>query len=598
MGTKKITIIGLFALTTLVGLFLLVQLPKTEERAVDYSQVWQALSAQEIAKVEFLRNGWLKVEKKDGSVFRSIAPAGDDGLLQALREDAITVSSEPRTSGPGMQILTTFLPIAVIVGFLFYFSKTVRSGQQQMGKAKAKKISKQQAGVDFSNVAGVDESKYELQEVVDFLRNPKKYTSLGAKIPRGVLLVGPPGTGKTLLARAVAGEAGVPFFSISGADFVDTFVGIGASRVRDLFAQAQKSTPCLIFIDEIDAVGRKRGAGHGGGHDEREQTLNQLLVEMDGIGGDAGVITIAATNRPDILDPALLRPGRFDRQVTVPVPDIKGREKILEVHTSKIPLSKDVSLNKVAKATPGFSGAQLANLVNEATLFTARENRKEVTFEDLEEARDKVLIGIERKSAVISEKSRRLTAIHESGHALASILGGSNDPLHKISIIPRGQALGVTVYLPEEDQQNYQREEILARICSLLGGRAAEEIVLGKISIGAGNDLNRVMSLARRMICEWGMSEKFGPVAFDEGKEVFLGRDLAQTRSYSDRTAYELDLEVQRLIQKCYEQTKELLQNNREKIDLLADALLESETLDASTVHALIDGHLKTKTVA
>jgi len=457
------------------------------------------------------------------------------------------------------------------------------------GKARAKMISNKTVKVTFSDVAGIEEVKEEVKEIVDFLTNPQKYIKLGAKIPKGILLVGSPGTGKTLLAKAIAGEAGVPFFSISGSDFVEMFVGVGASRVRDLFDQAKKNSPCIVFIDEIDAVGRQRGAGVGGGHDEREQTLNQLLVEMDGFESNEGIIVLAATNRPDVLDPALLRPGRFDRQIVVPLPDVKGRVEILKVHTKKILLDSDVDLEKIARGTPGFSGADLANLVNEAALIAARRNSDTVHMVDFESAKDKVLMGIERKSMVLSDEERRITAYHEAGHALVAKLTPSTDPIHKVSIIPRGRALGVTQQLPLDDRYTYSKDYLYGTLKVLLGGRVAEEIALKTMTTGAGNDLERATELARKMVTEWGMSDRMGPLTFGKREEhVFLGREIAKHRDYSDKTAEEIDEETKRIVTEAYSQTRELLSNNEPILDAIAKALLERETLEAPEIDEII----------
>jgi cell division protease FtsH len=457
------------------------------------------------------------------------------------------------------------------------------------GKSKARLISEKSVKITFADVAGIDEAKVEVQEIIDFLKDPNKFTKLGGKIPKGVLLVGSPGTGKTLLARAIAGEAGVPFFSISGSDFVEMFVGVGASRVRDLFEQAKKSAPCIIFIDEIDAVGRHRGAGLGGGHDEREQTLNQLLVEMDGFEGNEGIIIVAATNRPDVLDPALLRPGRFDRQVVVPQPDVKGRLEILKVHTRKIPLSENVELERIARGTPGFSGADLANLVNEAALLAARVSKTVVENNDFEAAKDKVLMGVERKSMIISEEEKRNTAYHEAGHALVAKLTPGTDPVHKVSIIPRGRALGITQQLPMDDKYTYSKDYLMKRLYVLLGGRAAEEIVLHQMTTGAGNDIERATELARKMVTSWGMSEKIGPVTFGKKEEhIFLGREIAQHNDYSEKTAVEIDEEVKRFVSEAYLIAKGLLENNINVLEAFAKKLLEKETLDGPEIDALI----------
>ncbi|PLX73617.1 MAG: cell division protein FtsH, partial [Desulfuromonas sp.] len=459
------------------------------------------------------------------------------------------------------------------------------------GKSRAKLLNDTMARITFNDVAGIDEAKDELEEIVAFLKDPKKFSRLGGRIPKGVLLVGPPGTGKTLLGRAIAGEAGVPFFSISGSDFVEMFVGVGASRVRDLFVQGKKNAPCIIFIDEIDAVGRHRGAGMGGGHDEREQTLNQLLVEMDGFESNEGVILIAATNRPDVLDPALLRPGRFDRQVVVPRPDVRGRTKILQVHARKTPLSEDVDLEVVAKGTPGFSGADLENLINEAALLAARADKKQVEMEDVDAAKDKVLMGAERRSLVITEEEKKVTAYHEAGHALVALFIPGADPVHKVSIIPRGRAMGVTMYLPEEEKYNETKDGLFTKICTLLGGRIAEEITFESITTGASNDLERATALARKMVCEWGMSEKLGPLTFGEKEgEVFLGRDFGHTKNYSEATAIEIDNEIRGIVQDCYNRTTKILKDNRDTLIAVSDALLERENLEGDELKKIVFG--------
>jgi cell division protease FtsH len=482
----------------------------------------------------------------------------------------------------------------LFIGVWVFFMRQMQGGGAKalsFGKARARLLTEKQNRVTFADVAGVDEAKGELQEIIEFLKDPQKFQKLGGRIPKGVLLMGPPGTGKTLLARAIAGEANVPFFSISGSDFVEMFVGVGASRVRDLFEQGKKHAPCIIFMDEIDAVGRHRGAGLGGGHDEREQTLNQLLVEMDGFESNEGVILIAATNRPDVLDPALLRPGRFDRQVVVARPDIRGREEILKVHVKKIPLAPDVDLAILARGTPGFSGADLANLVNEAALLAAREDKKFVERKDFESAKDKVLMGVERKSLILSEEERRATAYHEAGHALVAKLIPGTDPIHKVTIIPRGRALGITQQLPMDEKHNYHREYLLDNIAILMGGRVAEELVLGHMSTGAGNDLERATDLARKMVCEWGMSEKLGPLTFGKREEmIFLGKEIAQHQDYSEQTAQEIDQEVRRFIIEAYERAKELVKARIGALHALAASLLEREVLEGPEVDVIITG--------
>jgi cell division protease FtsH len=483
--------------------------------------------------------------------------------------------------------------IVFIVIWIFFMRQMQGGGAKALsfGKARARLLTEKQHRVTFADVAGVEEAKQELEEIIDFLKDPQKFQKLGGRIPKGVLLMGPPGTGKTLLARAIAGEANVPFFSISGSDFVEMFVGVGASRVRDLFEQGKKHAPCIIFMDEIDAVGRHRGAGLGGGHDEREQTLNQLLVEMDGFESNDGVILIAATNRPDVLDPALLRPGRFDRQVVVARPDVRGREEILKVHVKKIPLAPDVGLAVLARGTPGFSGADLANLVNEAALLAAREDKKFVEMKDFESAKDKVLMGVERKSLILSEEERRATAYHEGGHALVARLIPGTDPIHKVTIIPRGRALGITQQLPIDEKHNYHREYLLDNITILMGGRVAEELVLGHMSTGAGNDLERATDLARKMVCEWGMSEKLGPLTFGKKEEmIFLGKEIAKHQDYSEHTAQEIDQEVRRFVIEAYERAKELVKSRIGALHALAAALLEREVLEGSEIDVIITG--------
>ena len=533
-----------------------------------------------------------KIERK----FRVIIPKGsEETIANTLNEkDIIVKVNDDNQSSFIYMLLTSWFPIILFVGFWIFLMRQMQSGGNKalsFGKSRAKLSTNHQKKVTFKDVAGVEEAKEELQEIIEFLKEPQKFQKLGGRIPKGVLLMGPPGTGKTLLARAIAGEASVPFFSISGSDFVEMFVGVGASRVRDLFEQGKKNAPCIIFIDEIDAVGRHRGAGLGGGHDEREQTLNQLLVEMDGFESNEGVILIAATNRPDVLDPALLRPGRFDREVVVSLPDIKGREGIIKVHTRRIPLGADVSLSILARGTPGFSGAQLANLVNEAALNAARFNRKSVAMADFEEAKDKVLMGKERKSMIMSDAEKRNTAYHEAGHAVATYLLPDADPLHKVTIIPRGRALGVTMQLPEEDKYSYTKEYMEASLTILLAGRVAEELFLGSRTTGASDDLERVTDRARKMVCEWGMSEEIGPLTFGKKEEqIFLGREIAQHQDYSEDTAMQIDKEVKKVVLAAYTEARKLLDENRDGLILVAEALLEYETLDGAEIRAVIKG--------
>jgi len=531
-----------------------------------------------------------QIRKFHMTVFKEAAPE----LTKELRDKNVPISvKEAHSSGDWVLMLMNLAPLLVLVALFFFFMRQMQAGGNKalsFGKSRARLLSAQQKKATFKDVAGTDEAKEELQEIIEFLKDPQKFQKLGGRIPKGVLLVGPPGTGKTLLARAIAGEANVPFFSISGSDFVEMFVGVGASRVRDLFEQGKKNAPCIIFIDEIDAVGRHRGAGLGGGHDEREQTLNALLVEMDGFESNEGVILIAATNRPDVLDPALLRPGRFDRRVVVARPDVKGREEILRVHTRKVPLADDVDLSVIARGSPGFSGADLANLVNEAALWAARQNRKTVMMADFETSKDKVLMGVERKSMILSDEEKKNTAYHEAGHALVAAMTPGADPLHKVTIIPRGMALGVTMQLPIDDKHTYTREYLEAMLAVLMGGRTAEELFLGHLTTGAGNDIERATEVARNMVCEWGMSE-LGPLAFGKKEEaIFLGREIAQHRDYSEDTAIQIDREVKKIVGQAYDRAKSLLETNRETLERIAQTLLVREVLDASEVKLLIEG--------
>ena len=538
----------------------------------------------------------------DGGQFRTVKPPTlDTNLMPTLiQNDVNVVGLEPQRQSFLTQLFLSVLPILLILAIFIFFMRQMQGGGRggggpmTFGKSKAKLLGEDQIKTTFADVAGVEEAKEEVQELVEFLRDPAKFQRLGGKIPRGVLMVGSPGTGKTLLAKAIAGEAKVPFFSISGSDFVEMFVGVGASRVRDMFEQAKKHSPCIIFIDEIDAVGRSRGAGVGGGHDEREQTLNQLLVEMDGFDGNEGIIVIAATNRPDVLDPALLRPGRFDRQVTVPLPDIRGREQVLKVHMRQVPIADDVEPALIARGTPGFSGADLANLVNEAALFAARANKRMVSMEEFEKAKDKILMGAERRSMVMNEKEKLNTAFHEAGHAIVGRLVPEHDPVYKVSIIPRGRALGVTMYLPEEDKYSQSKRGLESSICSLFGGRIAEEMTLGfdGVTTGASNDIERATKLARAMVTKWGLSEKMGPLAYEEEEgEVFLGKQVGQRKHMSEQTAEEIDREVRAIIDDCYGRAKEILERNRDKLELMADALMQYETIDADQIEDIMSGH-------
>jgi cell division protease FtsH len=554
-----------------------------------------------IKKVTIKGEHW-SGEYNDGHKFRTVGPttvtaevlnkldhAGKDGKASVPYE-----LEEKEENSLWTLLLGSWLPMLALVFIFFLFMRQLQSGggkAMSFGKSKAKLLGEHQNKVTFADVAGVEEAKDEVEEIIAFLKDPKKFTKLGGRIPKGVLMMGPPGTGKTLLARAIAGEAGVPFFSISGSDFVEMFVGVGASRVRDLFEQGKKNAPCIIFIDEIDAVGRHRGAGLGGGHDEREQTLNQLLVEMDGFESNEGVILIAATNRPDVLDPALLRPGRFDRRIVVPRPDVKGREGILRVHAKRVPVSSEVDLGTIAKGTPGFSGADLESLVNEAALLAARKDKDKVDMRDFEEAKDKVLMGPERKSMVISEREKRNTAYHEAGHALVAKLLPGSDPVHKVTIIPRGPALGVTQQLPAEDRLSYSKEWAENRIAICLGGRIAEEIVFGQMTTGAGNDIEKATDLARKMVCEWGMSEKMGPITFGHKEEQpFLGRDMGHSQNYSEDTARAIDAEVKRIVMAGYETANRALRDNIEQLKKIAEALLEYETIDGEDIDVILSG--------
>ena len=535
-------------------------------------------------------HGHLKSSPKDA--FHTTLPTNYDDLLKALTAAKVNTTIKEPQSNVLIPLLINVGPFVLLIAVWFFMLRQMQSGGNKalsFGKSRARLLSMQQKKVTFKDVAGVDEAKEELKEIIEYLREPQKFQKLGGRIPKGVLLVGPPGTGKTLLARAVAGEANVPFFSISGSDFVEMFVGVGASRVRDLFEQGKKNAPCIIFIDEIDAVGRHRGAGLGGGHDEREQTLNQLLVEMDGFESNDGVILVAATNRPDVLDPALLRPGRFDRRVVVGLPDVRGREEVLKVHVKKVPVSDDTNLNVLARGTPGFSGADLANMVNEAALNAARMNRKQVTMYDFELAKDKVLMGAERKSMLLSDEEKKVTAYHEAGHALVSYMRDHSDPIHKVTIIPRGMALGVTVYLPD-DRHNYTKEYLETRLATAFGGRVAEEIFLNQMSTGAGSDIETATDLARRMVCEYGMS-RLGPLTFGKKEEqIFLGREIAQHRDFSEETARQIDQEVRRLIDEAYQSAHTILDSNKDAMHRIAAALLERETIDAEEVKLLIEG--------
>ena len=561
--------------------------PQEKHSEITYSDFISQVEKKNVDSVTMTNNS-ISGKLKDGSEFATYAPDNDAQLLPKLSEGGVIITAKPPEQPSWwMNLLSSLLPIIILVGVWFWIMNQTQGGGGRVmsfGKSRAKMTAEGQVHVNFSDVAGEDEAKEELSEVVDFLKNPGRYTAIGAKIPKGVLLVGPPGTGKTLLAKAVAGEARVPFFSISGSDFVEMFVGVGASRVRDLFAQAKKNAPCIVFIDEIDAVGRQRGSGLGGGHDEREQTLNQLLVEMDGFGSNEGIITLAATNRPDILDPALLRPGRFDRQVYVGLPDIKGREEILKIHARNKPLAEDVNLGQVAKGTPGFTGADLENLLNEAALLTGRRGQRFITEEAIHQSVIKVIAGPEKHSRVVPEAERRLTAYHEAGHAVVMQALPDLDPVHQITIVPRGQAGGMTIYLPEEDRSYLSRRYMLDRVAGLLGGRAAEEMMLGDISTGASSDIQRATAIARKMVGTYGMSSRLGNVAFDAGTdEVFIGKSMAHTRPYSEKTAAEMDAEIRAIIDEAYEKCREILARYKTELTAVAEYLLEHETMDGDT---------------
>ena len=576
----------------MVMLFNMFQQPQGITQRVPYSDFLSQVDNGQLMSVT-IQGHTLIGRTSDGKTVQSYAPQ-DIGLVNRLIEKKVEIKAEPPEEQPWyMTLLVSWFPMLLLVGVWIFFMRQMQSGggkAMSFGRSRARLLNQDSARVTFADVAGVDEAKDELSEVVEFLSNPKKFTRLGGRIPKGVLLVGPPGTGKTLLARAVAGEAGVPFFSISGSDFVEMFVGVGASRVRDLFVQGKKNAPCLIFIDEIDAVGRQRGAGLGGGHDEREQTLNQLLVEMDGFESNEGVILIAATNRPDVLDPALLRPGRFDRQVMVPTPDLRGRRRILEVHTKRTPLAGDVDLEVLARGTPGFSGADLENLVNEAALQAAKLNQDRLDMHDFEYAKDKVLMGRERRSLILSEEEKRITAYHEGGHALAARLLPGSDPVHKVTIIPRGRALGVTMQLPEEDRHGYSRTFLRNNLVVLLGGRVAEEIIFDDITTGASNDIERVTRMARKMVCEWGMSEAVGTLSIGEtGEEVFIGREWVQNKNFSEDTARLVDSEVKRIVEDAHSRCRKLLEENLDALHRIAQALLDRETITGDDLDLLMD---------
>ncbi|HRD02010.1 MAG TPA: ATP-dependent zinc metalloprotease FtsH [Candidatus Saccharicenans sp.] len=562
--------------------------PKIKEYT--FTEFLDQVEKKEVREVT-IQDAQAQGKLKDGTAFKTTLPPIYADLIKELRENQVNIVVKDNSKNSWLTILLNWFPIILLIFFWFIFMRQMQSGGNKamaFGKSRAKLFSPMQKKVTFKDVAGVDEAKVELQEIIEFLKDPRKFQRLGGRIPKGVLLVGAPGTGKTLLARAVAGEANVPFFSISGSDFVEMFVGVGASRVRDLFEQAKKHAPCLIFIDEIDAVGRQRGAGLGGGHDEREQTLNQLLVEMDGFDSNEGIIVIAATNRPDILDTALLRPGRFDRRIVVPMPDVKGREEILHVHARRVPLCEDADLKVIARSTPGFSGADLANVINEAALMAARKSQNCVNMHDLEESKDKVLMGVERKSMIISDEDKRNTAFHEAGHALVAALLPEADPIHKVTIIPRGLALGLTQQLPLSDRYTYTKDYLEAQLTVLLAGRATEELVLGKITTGASNDLEKATEIARKMVCQWGMSD-LGPLSFGERDDlIFLGRELAAHKNFSEHTAELIDGEVKKIVGHAYDRAKSLIEVNRDRLFKIAEALLEKEILSSDEINVLI----------
>ena len=590
VSSKHIALGLIFALV-LFGLFSVLSKQYRREPDITFSEFMAAVERDDVQAV-VIQGHNIQGTYKNGGQFKTFEP-DDPELVKSLRDKKVKIAAKPEDDSPWyMVLLLSWAPMLLLLGVWIFFMRQMQVGggkAMSFGKSRAKLLTENQHRVTFSDVAGVDEAKDDLQEIIAFLKDPKKFTKLGGRIPKGCLLVGAPGTGKTLLARAIAGEAGVPFFTISGSDFVEMFVGVGASRVRDLFIQGKKKAPCIIFIDEIDAVGRHRGAGFGGGNDEREQTLNQLLVEMDGFESNEGVILIAATNRPDVLDPALLRPGRFDRHVVVPRPDIRGREGILQVHSRKVPLSADVDVSVLARSTPGFTGADLENLVNEAALLAARNDKEKVEMLDLELAKDKVMMGAERRSMIISDEEKRNTAYHEAGHALVATLLPGADPIHKVTIIPRGMALGLTQQLPVDEMHNYPREYLLNNLVILFGGRVAEELVLEQVTTGAGNDIEKATDLVRRMVCEWGMSEKLGPMTFGKKEEeIFLGRDFTQKSDYSKNTAIEIDAEIRRIIQESYQRAKDLLTTNLRVLHKVAEKLLEKEVLDGSEIDAIV----------
>ncbi len=592
--TKNLVFWGIIFVIMILLFNLFYGKPRQTVLDKNYSEFITEVEKNQVLEVEAQGRN-LIWRDKEGKRYKTYAPE-DPEMIKILREKQVVINAKKESDTSFIQIIITWAPMILLIGVWIFFMRQMQIGGGKalsFGKSKAKILAKEDHRVTFENVAGIEEAKDELEEIIAFLRDPKKFTKLGGRIPKGVLLIGAPGTGKTLLARAIAGEADVPFFSISGSDFVEMFVGVGASRVRDLFLQGKRNAPCIIFIDEIDAVGRHRGAGLGGGHDEREQTLNQLLVEMDGFESNEGVILIAATNRPDVLDPALLRPGRFDRQVVVPVPDVKGREEILKVHSKQIPLADDVNLTDLSRGTPGLTGADLENLVNEAALLAARLGKEKVEMADLEQAKDKVLMGVERKSMIISLEERRMTAFHEAGHTLVAKMIPGTDPIHKVTIIPRGRALGLTQQLPIDEKHTYPKDYLLNNITIMMGGRVAEELVLNHQTTGAGNDIERATEIARKMVCEWGMSEKLGPLTFGKKEEqIFLGREFAQHRDYSEETARLIDNEVRAIVTQSYEKAKDILQKNMATLHQLANSLLEKEVLDSRQIDSIIKGEM------
>ncbi|MFQ5777498.1 MAG: ATP-dependent zinc metalloprotease FtsH [Terriglobia bacterium] len=586
----------LFWVVLLLAIVFLVKMLNTgmggNTQEPTFTEFMDKVEAGEVAKV-VVNGNQVEGEYNSAQKFKTYIPPDYPDIYKTLREQGVEITVKDASGPSWLAWGVNLLPILLLVGFWIFIMRQMQAGGNRalnFGRSRARLVGSGQKKVTFKDVAGVEEAKEELQEIIEFLKDPQKFQKLGGRIPKGVLLVGPPGTGKTLLARAVAGEANVPFFSISGSDFVEMFVGVGASRVRDLFEQGKKNAPCIIFIDELDAVGRHRGAGLGGGHDEREQTLNAMLVEMDGFDSNEGVILMAATNRPDVLDPALLRPGRFDRRIVVPRPDVKGREEILRVHVRKVPIAADVDLSVLGRGTPGFSGADLANMINEGALLAARKSQKEVLMEDFEQAKDKVLMGTERRSLIISEEEKRNTAYHEAGHALVATLMPHADPLHKVTIIPRGMALGVTMQLPVDDKHTYTKDFLDSQLAVMMGGRVAEEIFLGKVTTGAGNDFEQATELARKMVCEWGMSG-MGPLTFGKKEEaIFLGREIAQHRDYSEETAIRIDQEVKKIVTTAYQAAREILEGKRETLESIAQALLVREVLDAQEINLLIEG--------